>query len=308
MASLKEAVRKPTPLTGGHGLCPGCAESVLVRQVIMASDKPVVVSNATGCLEVCTTTFPYTAWTVPWIHCAFETAASTMSGVEAAYEAAKRRGTLNEDINFVAIAGDGGTYDIGFQALSGALERGHRMVYLCLNNEAYMNTGTQRSSATPIGTYTTTTPVGDVWQGKLEHRKDLTAIVAAHNIPYVAQIIPGRPSDTLKRAEKAFAVKGPAFLNALSPCQRGWRYDVAQTLELTRLAVNTCFWPLYEVENGVWRLNYKPKEKVPMTEYLRPQARFRHLFKPENEHVLQALQAQVDRDWERLLRMCDATA
>jgi len=302
--NLKQLASHEELLTGGHRLCSGCAESVVVRQVLLASDKPVVVANATGCLEVCTTIFPFTAWKVPWIHSAFENAAATIAGVEAAYNALKRRGRVDREINFVAFAGDGGTYDIGLQALSGAVERGHRFLYVCLNNEAYMNTGTQRSSATPLGTWTSTTPAGTAQAGKRQHRKDMTQVLAAHDIPYAAQAIPGRWNDLVRKAEKAYATDGPSFLNVLSPCQRGWGYDPAETMELSRLAVDCCLWPLYEVEHGKYKLNLKPKQKRPITDYLKTQRRFAHLLKPENEAVVAELQAEVDRQWERLLWLC----
>jgi len=304
VASLKELAKRPELLAGGHRMCPGCAEGTIVRQVLLASDKPVVVGVATGCLEVCTTIFPYSAWRMPWIHDAFENVASTMSGVEAAYEALKKRGGIAEEVNFVAFAGDGGTYDIGLQALSGMLERRHRVVYVCINNEAYMNTGIQRSSATPFGAATTTTPVGKHMAGKQEHRKDLTAIIVAHDIPYVAQTIPGRWNDLVTKTEKAYAAKGPAFLNVLCPCTRGWQYEAAETMEISRLAAETCFWPLFEVENGEYHLTYKPKEKLPLTAFVEPQGRFRHLLRAENKPLLEELQAEVDRQWARLLWLC----
>lgn len=301
MANLKTLSTRPELLAGGHRMCPGCAEGIVVRQVLLASDKPVIAGAATGCLEVCTTIFPYTAWRIPWIHNAFENVASTMSGVEAAYEALKKRGAVTQEVNFVAFAGDGGTYDIGLQALSGMLERGHRVVYVCLNNEAYMNTGIQRSSATPLGAATTTSPVGVRMAGKEQHRKDLTAIVAAHDIPYVAQAIPGRWNDLVSKAEKAYAANGPAFLNVLCPCTRGWLYEPAETLEISRLAVETCFWPLFEVINGEYTVNYKPKEKRPVREFIETQGRFRHLLREENKHILDEIQAYVDYQWAKLL-------
>lgn len=200
---LKELSKKEDRLTPGHRLCPGCAAPVIVRQVLLAIDEPVIVATATGCLEVSTTIYPYTAWRIPWIHNAFENVASTLSGIESMYRSLVRQGKMKErDIKFVAFAGDGGTYDIGFQALSGVLERGHRLLYICYDNQAYMNTGIQRSSATPYGAWTTTSPVGKVIPGKPQHRKDLTAIVAAHGIPYVAQASPHRWRDLMQKARK----------------------------------------------------------------------------------------------------------
>jgi len=308
MATLKELTKKPELLTGGHRLCAGCGASIVVRQLLKAADTPLVLANATGCLEVATTIYPYTAWRASWMHSAFENAAATISGIEAAYKSLKRQGKVQEDIRFVAFGGDGGTYDIGFQALSGAAERGHKMVYVCYDNGAYMNTGIQRSSSTPLGADTTTSPAGSKVPGKTMHRKDLSAIMAAHNIPYVAQVSPSHWSDTVKKMEKALAADGPAFINALAPCPRGWRTQTNETIDLCRLAVDTCYWPLYEVEDGVWRLTQKPKEKKPLEDWLKRQGRFRHLFKGDNRAILDELQAWVDRNWENLLKRCGETA
>ncbi|MGQ9466350.1 MAG: thiamine pyrophosphate-dependent enzyme [Anaerolineae bacterium] len=304
----KELAKKPDRLSSGHRLCAGCAAPIIVRQMLAAIDDPVVVANATGCLEVATTIYPYTAWRVPWIHNAFENAASTIAGVETAYRNLVRQGKIPErNVKFIAFGGDGGTYDIGLQALSGALERGHQFLYVCYNNEAYMNTGIQRSSATPLGAHTTTSPAGSVIPGKQEMRKDLTAIIAAHGIPYVAQAAPSQWKDLMEKTRKAVNSGGPAFLNVLSSCNRGWRHETYETIEITQLAVDTCYWPLFEVENGVWRLTYKPKEKLPVEEWLKRQGRFRHLFRPENRHLIDELQAEVDRRWERLLSLCGET-
>jgi pyruvate ferredoxin oxidoreductase beta subunit len=288
-------------------LCAGCGAPIIVRQVLAAIDEPVIVACATGCLEVGTTIYPYTAWRVPWIHNAFENAASTISGVEAAYRSMVRQGkTPEQNVKFIAFGGDGGTYDIGIQALSGAAERGHQFLYVCYDNEAYMNTGIQRSSATPYGAHTTTSPAGSVIPGKQQHRKDLTAIMAAHNIPYVAQAAPSRWRDLMQKTRKAVNCDGPAFMNILSSCCRGWRHGTSETIELTQLAVDTCYWPLYEVENGLWRLTYQPQDKKPVEEWLKRQGRFRHLFRPENRHMIDELQLEVDRRWQRLLELCDS--
>lgn len=303
MATLKELSSIPEMLAPGHRLCAGCGAPIVVRQILRGAKAPVVVGNATGCLEVSTTIYPYTSWRTPWLHTAFENAAASLSGVEAAYKSLKRQGKIKEDIKFVAFGGDGGTYDIGFQSLSGAMERGHNMVYVCYDNGAYMNTGIQRSSATPRGADTTTTPVGKMMPGKRGQRKDLTKIMAAHDIPYVAQVSPAHWNDLYQKAEKAFAVDGPAFINALAPCPRGWRYDPKDTIELCRLAVDTCFWPLYEIVDGRVRITYKPREKKPVTEFLKVQGRFRHLFQPGNEGLLEEIQKDVDRKWEELLAL-----
>jgi len=208
-------------------------------------------------------------------------------------------------MNFIAFGGDGGTYDIGIQALSGAMERGHDMLYVCYDNEAYMNTGIQRSSATPRGAATTTCPAGTEIPGKIQYRKDLLAIMAAHSIPYVAQASPGHWQDLIKKAEKAFSIKGPKFMNVLMPCNLGWGFLPDKGLEHAKMAVETCFWPLYEVENGKWKVNYIPKEKKPVVEFYKTQKRFAHLFKPENKPLLDELQAHVDKVWADLLKKAE---
>jgi len=292
-------------LAPGHRACLGCAEPIIVREMLHAIDKPVVVASPTGCLEIITSPYPFTSWRVPWIHVAFENVASVLSGVEAAYHVLSKKGKIEKrDIQLIAFAGDGATYDIGLQFISGALERGHRFIYVCLNNEAYMNTGIQRSSATPFGAWTTTTPVGQVIPGKIQHRKDLTAIIAAHNIPYVAQAAPHAWRDLMAKARKAAAVDGPSFLNVLSPCPRGWRYEPSETIAISRLATETCMWPLFEIENGDCRLTVTPAEKRPVTDWLKTQGRFAHLLRPENSEVVAELQAWVDREWHKLLKRC----
>jgi len=305
MASLKELSSRPERLSGGHRLCAGCGASILVRQVLSAIDRPVVVGNATGCLEVATTIYPYTAWRVPWIHNAFENVAATISGVESAYNSLKRQGKIKDEqeMVFIAFGGDGGTYDIGLQALSGAMERGHRMLYVCYDNQAYMNTGIQRSGSTPQYAFTMTAPAGKVKPGKTQRRKDLTGIMAAHRIPYVAQAIPSHWKDLTDKVAKAVNCGGPAFINCLADCNRGWRHPMEDTIDILRLAVDTCVWPLYEVENGKLKVTYKPKEKKPAEEWFKLQGRFDHLFKPGNEKLLEELQRDVDEEWERLLNM-----
>ena len=307
MANLKQLSALPQRLTGGHRLCAGCGASICVRQVLMgAGDSEVVVANATGCLEVSTTVYPYSAWNAPFIHNAFACGAATLSGVEAAYQGLKRAGKVpqDKDIKFVCFGGDGGTYDIGFQSLSGAMERGHNMVYVCYDNEAYMNTGIQRSSATPHGAWATTAEVGSAQQGKLQIRKDLTSIMAAHHIPYVAQASIGNWRDVLSKAEKAFAEDGPAFIDVLAPCPRGWRIPSDQTVEISRLAIDTGFWPLFEVEDGKWSMTPVKGERKPLVEFLKPQGRFKHLFAPDNEELLEQLQRECDEYYEYVQRMC----
>jgi len=303
--TLKELSKREDLLSPGHRACAGCAATIIARQVLLAAGKDVVVGCATGCLEVVTTIFPYTAWRVPYIHNAFENAASTISGVEAAYNSLKRLGKVKRDLHFIAFGGDGGTYDIGLQALSGAAERGHRMLYVCYDNEAYMNTGIQRSGATPYGAETSTCPVGDVIPGKTQYPKDMTRIMAAHRIPYVAQASPSHWSDLITKVEKALSKNGPSFINIISPCHRGWRYPMEKTIEMARLAVETCFWPLYEVDEGKWRITYTPKEKLPLEEFTMPQGRFAH-FK-RYPQLGELAQQEVDRRWRELQALASIT-
>jgi pyruvate ferredoxin oxidoreductase beta subunit len=299
--NLKELSRKPELLSPGHRACAGCGSVIAIRQALMAVEGPVVVAFATGCIEVATTIYPYTSWRIPYIHDAFENAAATISGVETAYRALKKRGKIKGDMKFIAFGGDGGTYDIGLQSLSGALERGHDFLYVCYNNEAYMNTGIQRSSATPFCAATTTSPAGEVVPGKVQFPKDLTAIVAAHHIPYAAQASPHNWRDYIGKVKKALAIPGPAFINVLASCFRGWRTEPATSLDIVKAAVETCFWPLYEVENGEYKLNYKPKEKLPVEKWIEVQGRFKHLLDEKYKPLRQEFQANVDKEWAALL-------
>ena len=303
---LKELSNKQDLLTGGHRMCAGCGAPIVVRQILLAIDEPVVVANATGCLEVATTIFPFTAWKVPFIHSAFENAAATISGVEAMYQSLKKQGKYpaGKKVKFIAFGGDGGTYDIGLQSLSGALERGHDFMYICYDNGAYMNTGIQRSSATPVGADPTTCPAGTVVQGKPQNRKDLTKIVMAHNIPYAAQASPHAWKDLMGKVQKAMAIEGPKFMNIIAPCNRGWRTQTNDAIALSKLAVNTNFWPLFEVEYGKTTINYQPKKnRTPIVQWLKPQGRFKHLFKPENEWMLAKFQEYVDDNWRSVVKM-----
>ncbi|MDD3840234.1 MAG: thiamine pyrophosphate-dependent enzyme [Clostridia bacterium] len=307
---FKETSAKRERLTGGHRMCAGCGAPVAVRTVLRAlkDEDHAVIGCATGCLEVSTSIYPYSAWEDSFIHSAFENAGATVSGVEAAYTSLKRQGKIDKTTKFIAFGGDGGTYDIGLQSLSGAMERGHDMVYVCYDNGAYMNTGIQRSSATPKYANTTTSPAGTVIPGKQQYRKDLTSIMAAHHLPYVAQSAPMKNfKDLYEKSEKAIYTEGPAFLNVLAPCPRGWRYDTPKLMDIIQAAVDTCFWPLYEVVNGEYRLTYKPRKKLPIEEWLRPQGRFKHLFKPQNKHLIQEIQQEVDDRWKHLLELCGET-
>lgn len=309
--NMKEIVAtKPSRFSEGHRMCAGCGAPVVARHILRAlkEEDHAVIANATGCMEVSTFTYPYTAWTDSFIHTAFECAGSTLSGVEAAYKSLKKQGKLDEKddehTKFIAFGGDGGTYDIGIQALSGAMERGHDLTYVCYDNGAYMNTGIQRSSATPRFADTTTSPAGKVIPGKMQSRKDLTEILVSHHIPYVAQTIAFMDfRDLYEKAEKAIYTEGPAFLNVFSPCPRGWGYPTEDLMEINKLAVQTCYWPLYEVVDGKYKITYKPAKKLPIEEFLKPQKRFRHMFKEGNEWMIEEFQKEVDRRWNDLVAL-----
>ena len=309
MSRLKQIARKEEAspsLGGGHSLCQGCGVPLVIRTILGSIETPVVVVSATGCLEVATTRYPTTAWNVPWIHVAFENAAAVASGVETAYRAMKRRAALpaDERVTFVALAGDGGTYDIGFQALSGALERGHRFLFVCYDNEAYMNTGVQRSGATPFGASTTTSPAGLESFGKAQQRKDITAIAVAHHIPYAAQAAGSHWFDLSEKVRRAVAADGPAFLNVLTDCPVGWGHEARVGPRILDAAVETRFWPLYEVVDGRYRLTYEPGKRVPVEGWLDGQKRFAHLLRPENRPLVELIQQRVDEDWDALLARC----
>ncbi len=304
---FKEIMNRPERLAPGHRMCAGCGGTIAVRNVLRAlhEEDKAVICNATGCLEVSTSIYPYSAWEDSWFHSAFENAGAGMSGINAAYNVLKKKGKVDETYKFIAFGGDGGTYDIGLQSLSGAMERNQDMVYVCYDNNAYMNTGIQRSSATPIYADTTTTPAGTVIKGKQQNRKDLAAIMAAHNIPYVAQTaFVQNFKDLHIKAEKAIYTPGAAFLNVLAPCPRGWRYEASDIMKISKLAVDTCLWPLFEVIEGEWHLSYEPKVKLPLEDYLRPQGRFKHLFEEGGDELIANAQAEVDRRWEALLARC----
>ncbi|MCI8814900.1 MAG: pyruvate ferredoxin oxidoreductase [Lachnospiraceae bacterium] len=305
--NFKETMNKPERLAGGHRMCAGCGGTIAARNVLrgLHEGDRAVIGNATGCMEVSTFMYPYTAWEDSYIHNAFENAGATLSGVETAYRVLKKRGKIDDTYKFITFGGDGGTYDIGLQSLSGAMERNHDMVYVCYDNGAYMNTGIQRSSATPMYANTTTTPVGSVSNGKPQNRKDLAAIIAEHDVPYVAQTTFWKNfKDLHVKSEKAIYTEGAAFLNIMAPCPRGWQYPTADIMEICRLGVETNYWPLFEVEQGKWTLNYEPKKKLPIEDFLIKQGRFKHLFKKENEYLIEAFQKEVDRRWDDLVYRC----
>lgn len=297
--SFKEIASKEKRIVSGHRLCPGCAVIPIVRIILAGTDKEVVAACATGCLEVATTIYPYSSWNIPFIHNAFENSAATIAGVETAYNALKKKGKIKKEVKFIAFGGDGGSYDIGLQALSGAAERGHDFVYVCYNNEGYMNTGHQRSSATPYGSHTTTSPSGKIKKGNETFRKDLTEIMVAHGIPYVAQASLSNPLDLYMKAKKAFEAKGPAFINVLAPCAQ-WGIKPEESVEISDKAVKSCFWPIYEVEKGKYKINFKSDEKLPVIEFMKSQLRFKHLL--EDKEMLEEIQRHVDEKWAQLLK------
>ncbi len=307
--NLKQELAKPERFASGHRLCAGCGAGVTARAMLRAldPDEKAVICNATSCLEVSSFLYPFTAWDDSYIHVAFENTSAVAGGVETAIKVLKKRGKISPDdkIKVLAIGGDGGTYDIGLQSLSGAMERGHDYTYFCYDNEAYMNTGIQRSSSTPRFANATTTPSGTCSTGKVQNKKDLTQVIVSHGIPYAAQTtFIGNMKDFHEKAYKAIHTEGPAFVNVLSPCPRGWQYDASDFAKICKMAVETCVWPLYEVENGVWKLTYEPKQKLPVEEFMRLQGRFKHCFKPGNEWTIEEAQKYVDKKWEELLAKC----
>lgn len=286
----------------GHRLCAGCGPSLAMKLAMKAIKMPTAVVNATGCVEVSTSMFPYVSWRVPWIHVAFENTAAVASGISEAFRILEKKGRGRMH-DVIGIAGDGGTFDIGLQALSGALERQHKMLYICYDNEAYMNTGIQRSGATPTGAATTTSPAGKVIPGKQERKKDLIGIVVAHKIPYAATASISHPLDFMNKVRKALDIDGPTFIHVLTPCTLGWRYPPSQTIKLARLAIETRYFPIFEVENGRPKINIRVTRPRPLEEFLEAQGRFKHLFEPSNRDILENLKKQVEENWNRLIKL-----
>ncbi len=276
-------------LAPGHRACSGCGATIAVRLALKALGKNTVAVSATGCLEVVTSPYPETAWEIPWIHVAFENASAVASGVE---EALKAQG--KEDTNIVVFGGDGGTTDIGMQSLSGAMERQQNIIYICYDNEAYMNTGIQRSSSTPFGASTTTSPSGKKSFGEDKPKKNMAMIMAAHGVPYVATACVAYPQDLMKKVKKAAETPGPAYIHILQPCATGWGYDPSKTIEIGKLAVQSYSWILYEINQGSVNITEKPK-KIPVIDYLQTQKRFRHL-KEEQIDLIQELVDQQSRE------------
>jgi pyruvate ferredoxin oxidoreductase beta subunit len=313
--TIKEIASKPDLFLSGHRACAGCGPATVLRLIMKATRGPTIVTEATGCMEVVSSIYPYTSWAVPWLHTAFETAASNASGIEAALKIMRKKKRIKqEQVDVVAFAGDGGTYDIGIQALSGAVERGHDFLFVLYDNEAYMNTGIQRSGGTPHGAATTTSPAGSVIPGKLEYKKPIANIMVAHDIPYVATASPYYWKDLLTKVRKGLEVEGPAFLHVFAPCPRGWRSDPAKSIEYSKLAVETCVFPVWESVDGQFQLStpsrlvaLAPQKKKPVTDYLKGQGRFRHMLKPQGKKVLEEVQRITDERWQRLLAKCGMT-
>lgn len=287
---MKEVPFPESLVAPGHGACAGCGCILAMRQALEALGKNVIVTMATGCMEVVTTPYPQTAWRVPWIHVAFENAAAVASGVSAALKSLGKKG-----VKSVAIAGDGGTADIGLQALSGMVERGDDVLYICYDNEGYMNTGIQRSGLTSFGAWTTTTPVGKVKRGEDRPKKNLPAIVAAHGAPYVATASVAYPMDYMNKLKKAAAISGPTYVHVLAPCTPGWRIENSKIIEVSRLAVLTGFWVLYGIENGKLNVTFKPPKRRPVADYLKMQGRFKHLTDAEIAEIQRMVDEQCKR-------------
>ncbi|CBG39804.1 thiamine pyrophosphate-dependent enzyme [Helicobacter mustelae] len=306
--NLKQFQKSAEKFEGANLLCPGCAHGMIIREILNVVEGPMVIGNSTGCIEVSTAVYPYTSWDVPWIHIGFENGSTAVAGVETMYKALAKKGKYQgQKPRFIAFGGDGATYDIGFQWISGCFERGHDITYVCFDNEVYANTGGQRSGSTPIGSSTSTTPAGKVSYGKKERKKDMLAIMASHGSPYVAQVAPNKWKDMNKKIKQAIDAEGPTFINALSACTTEWRFDSHSTVDIMDLAVDSLVFPLYEIVNGnELNITYRPKNIIPVRDYLGAQGRFKHLFKPENEHIIEQFQKDVDKKWEFLQRREEA--
>jgi pyruvate ferredoxin oxidoreductase beta subunit len=275
----------------GHRACAGCGAALAIRYALKASGKNTIVAHSTGCAEVFSTPYPQTSWRVPWIHSAFENSASVMSGIHRALKIQGKR----EKMNLIVFAGDGGTFDIGFQFISGAFERGERFLYICYDNGAYMNTGIQRSGATPVFAATTTTPAGKKVHGKMEYKKPLPEIFAAHGV-YVATANVAFPQDYIRIVRKALAKKIPSYIQIYAPCPTGWKHPTNMTIEVAKKAFQCKFTPLYEIEDQVLKFYRKPSDPKPISEYLQMEGRFAHMTPKEVEIA----QKNIDAQWERL--------
>ena len=283
-------------LTSGHRACSGCGESLGAKLVMDAAGPNNMVTCATGCLEVFSTPYPETAWRMPWIHSLFENSAAVAAGIESALKALGRE----EEAGVIAQGGDGGTADIGIGCLSGMLERGHNVLYVCYDNEAYMNTGVQRSGLTPYDARTSTSPPGSQSWGNQHQKKNMLEICAAHNIPFAATATVGYPQDLMSKVRKAMKIKGPKFLMVHVPCPLGWIYKTELTIEVAKTAVLTGLFPIVEMEfDKIKRVRKIGKNRKPVEDYLKLQGRFKHLLsetgKEELEKIRQIAQANIDK-------------
>lgn len=294
VADLRKRQPRFSAVESGHRACLGCGQALAVRLVTESTGPDIVVANATGCLEIFTTPWPESSWRVPWIHSLFENTGAVASGIEAALKA------QGKTTKVVAMGGDGGTFDIGFQALSGMLERDHNVLYVCYDNEAYMNTGVQRSGSTPHAAMTNTSPPGRERMGKRHMKKDVINIVASHHIPYAATASVAYPSDLRKKVRRALAIEGPTFLQIHAPCPLGWGHEGNKSIEIGRLAVQSGLYPLIELERGELTGVMPIRNQVPVADYLKAQQRFRHLFADENRarEELEHIQALADHNIE----------
>ena len=308
--NLKEFSTSADRFEGANLLCPGCAHSIIVREVLNATNDDLVLSTSTGCLEVCTAVYPYTSWDASWIHIGFENASTAVAGAEAMYQALKTKKRLRQPDRtpkFVAFGGDGASYDIGLQWISGCMERNHDMMYIVLDNEVYANTGGQRSSSTPIGSSATTSPAGSISYGETKNKKDMMGIMAAHHIPYAAQVAPNKWKDMVKKIQRGFNTEGFVYINAMSACTTEWKFPMHQTIEVSDMATDSLVFPLYEIIDGrELNITYRPKNIVPVRDYLGVQPRFKHLFKPQYEYIIEEWQKRVDAQWEYLQRREEA--
>jgi len=284
-------------LAPGHRACAGCGEALAARLIMDAAGSNTIVATTTGCLEVFSTPYPESAWKVAWIHSLFENSSAVAAGIEVGLRALGREA----GINIIAQGGDGATADIGIGCLSGMFERCHNILYICYDNEAYMNTGVQRSGLTPFDSHTSTSPSGSVSWGNPTEKKPLPQIAAAHGIPYVAVATASYYVDLQNKVKKALSIKGPKYLQVHSPCPLGWAHKPEDTIEIGRLAVLTGLYPIYEMEKGeITKVRKLGKKRLPVEAYLKPQGRFRHLFsKPEGKEEIRRIQKIADGNIER---------
>lgn len=294
MADIK-GIPKEEYLAGGHTGCIGCGEAIAIRHILKAAGRNTIVCQATGCPEVYTSLFPNTAWRIPWIHVAFENVSAVASGVREGMDIQGK-----EDTNVIAMGGDGATFDIGFGSLSGMLERGHKILYICLDNGAYENTGVQRSSATPKHAWTTTSPVGSKVKGKTEWKKPMPAIIAAHGIPYVATASLNNIPDLIKKVRYALSVDGPSYIQILCACIPGWKTDPSKSIEYSRLAYKSRIEPIFEIIDGQVKLS-EVSSPIPVEEYLKGQGRFKHV----NDDDIKDIQDFTDKRYEKLKKLSD---